>query len=128
MSSPGSVNAGRESAQLPPSPPSSHGFQHAAWPSNGQGELAIGGFPDVPLDPMHLAPRQQMDSHPAASNLAAQSPAELVDPLISRHTTQLNAPLAQNTQDPASIGVDFDWAYPRLPTDLHDMLSGLFTA
>lgn len=96
----------------------------AAWPQTRQGDVLTGReSPDASaLDFMHLPPLQQMDLQPSASDFAGHSPAGMVEPVLG-HAAQSSAPQFQNTGEPG-MDLDLDWAYPRLPSDLQNMLSG----
>lgn len=64
------------------------------------------------LDFLHLAPQQT----------TAYSPTTLVDPALG-----LDQAMQFNPHDPVGMDYEFDWGYPRLSSDLQDMLSGFFT-
>lgn len=117
---------GKQFPQLPLSPPSSQVFQPTNCPQNRQAEYTAGRSPDAStLDFMHF-PSLQTDSRLVPSNFGPNSPGVMVDPFLLGDTAQFNGPLPQNTDAIAGVDLDPNGTYPRLPSDLQEMMSLFF--
>lgn len=107
--------------QLPLSPPASTAFHPADWPPRRAGDVAQNTTPNASmLDFMHFLP-PQVDNRPPA--LATLSP--LMDQMPTNHVPQPHVSFPEDTAPYPGIESDPEWRYSWLPSDFHDVLSGL---
>lgn len=130
----------QQAENLFPTPHSSHSFYPSTyWQPKAAGQTVSQARAPNPnpaaLDFMQLSPAQTDSTRPSIPNhndipAPLLSSATLIDPMLFISPYQPQGASLENTRpsDTLERDVDSNPSYPRLPSDLQDMLSGFFTA